>query len=49
MYFSFRSLIIANNIQHMSKLASPDLETDDIKRIRKLARDKDVSQNEIFE
>ncbi|CAJ0930381.1 unnamed protein product, partial [Mesorhabditis belari] len=39
---SFRSLIIANNVQHMSKLASPDLETDDIKRIRKLAKDKDV-------
>ncbi|CAJ0563339.1 unnamed protein product, partial [Mesorhabditis spiculigera] len=39
---SFRSLIIANNIQHMSKLASPDLGADDIKRIRKLAKDKDV-------
>ncbi|PAV78729.1 hypothetical protein WR25_07419 [Diploscapter pachys] len=39
---SFRSILISNNIQLLSKDLNPDFEPDDVKNIRKISRRKDV-------
>ena len=42
---SFRSILISNNIQLLSKDLNPDFEPDDIKNIRKISKRKDVTSN----
>ncbi|CAI4228766.1 unnamed protein product [Auanema sp. JU1783] len=39
---SFRSILIANNIQLLSKDVNPDFDPEDIKNIRKLSKKRDV-------
>ncbi|VDM37552.1 unnamed protein product [Toxocara canis] len=39
---TFRSIIIANNVQLMSKQMQPNFEPEDIKNIRKMSRNKDI-------
>uniref|UniRef100_A0A915B2R2 DNA replication licensing factor MCM3 n=1 Tax=Parascaris univalens TaxID=6257 RepID=A0A915B2R2_PARUN len=39
---TFRSIIIANNVQLLSKELQPNFEPEDIKNIRKMSRNKDI-------